>query len=160
MSDDSLSKFDVIVDAFGTSPDKANDQVVLAQKLVELASENHQRLIFILGAGSLVTGADHHRGVEDIAKVPGSEAWINTPRQQLKELTCLETVKDVDWVGNSPSLSFIPGKAAGHYVIGCDDLLFNDEGKSEVTARTMAQLIVNEIMQPSHHQERITVINA
>ncbi|CCI86340.1 Protein of unknown function [Lactobacillus gigeriorum] len=57
-------------------------------------------------------------------------------------------------------MSFVAGKAAEHYVIGGNDLLFNQDGKSEVTAGTMAQVVVNEIINSKHHQERITVVDA
>lgn len=57
-------------------------------------------------------------------------------------------------------MSFVASKAAEHYVIGGNDLLFNQDGKSEVTAGTMAQVVVNEIINSKHHQERITVVDA
>ena len=154
-----LADFDVLVDAFNPGPQKAEEQVELAQKLVNLAADNQIRLIFILGAGSLLTGNDRHLFVQDIAKVPGAEKWINTPKQQLKELEYLQTVNNVDWVGISPSMTFEAGQET-NYVIGGDDLLFAESGESKVTSGTMAKLIVNEILQPQHHQERITVINA
>ena len=39
-----LMGFDVIVDALGTSPEEAGQQVTLAQKLVGLATNDHPRL--------------------------------------------------------------------------------------------------------------------
>lgn len=159
MSADDLQKFDVIVDALGTAPDSAEQQVTLAKKLVASARPKNQRLIFILGAGSLHTGADNHLVVEDIAKEPGSEEWINIPRQQLKEFEFLQTITDVNWLGISPSMEFIPGPASS-YVIGRNDLLFTENGESVVTAGTMAKLIVKEVLNGTHHQERITIINA
>lgn len=157
MDDSLLEKFDVIVDAFGTSPDKAEDQIKLAQKLIALARKNKARAIFILGAGSLYAGQDHHLVVEDIAKVPGSNSWINTPRQQLKELEFLKGVDDVDWLGISPAMTFEAGDATD-YRLGKDELLYNND-KSIVTSKTMAKLVVKEILIPEHHQERITLVN-
>ncbi|MBP2058719.1 putative NADH-flavin reductase [Lactobacillus colini] len=158
MDDSLLEKFDVIVDAFATSPDKASEQISLAQKLVALAKRAKTRLIFILGAGSLHTGEDSHLVVEDIAKLDGSDAWINTPRQQLKELEYLSSVDDIDWLGISPSMEFEAGDATD-YVIGKDELLFNDQHESIVTSGTMAKLVVSEILSPKHSKERITVVN-
>ncbi len=158
LTDSALSQFDVIVDAFNVSPESADQQVELAKKLVELARKYETRLIFILGAGSLKTGEDKHLFVNDIAKIPGSSAWINTPREQLKELEYLETVTDVDWLGISPSAQFEAG-AATKYIVGQDELLFNDQKKSKVTSGTMAKLVVSEILNPQHHRERITVVN-
>lgn len=158
LTDSVLAKFDVIVDAFGTSPDQAEQQVKLAQKLVNLARKNKIKLIFILGAGSLRTGADQHLFVEDIAKLPGADQWINTPRQQLAELQYLEQVTDVDWLGISPSATFEPGPAHD-YRLGKDELLFDTQGESKVTTGTMAELVIKEVVTPTHHQERLTIIN-
>jgi putative NADH-flavin reductase len=86
MDDSLLQEFNVIVDAFGTTPERARDQVKLATKLCGLAKNKDIRVIFILGAGSLRTGIDNHLVVEDIKKLTGSENWINTPKEQLNEL--------------------------------------------------------------------------
>ena len=158
MTDSLLSRFDVIVDAFGTNPADADRHLKLAEKLVNLARKNKIRLIFILGAGSLQTGEDEHLFVDDLEKIPASSSWINTPRQQLKELQYLETITDVDWVGISPAATFEPGPAAS-YQLGKDTLLYNGQGESKVTTGTMAEVIVKEILVPQFHQERFTVVN-
>lgn len=151
-----LKDFDTIIDAFGTSPDKAADQITLAKKLISMARQSKARVILILGAGSLHTGKDHHLFVQDIARVPGSKDWINTPKQQLKELQYLETVKDVDWLGISPSAKFEAGPAT-EFIVGKDDLLKNKAGASKTTSGTMASLIVSETVEPLRHKRRITV---
>lgn len=158
MNDSLLEKFDVIVDAFGTSPEKAADQITLAKKLITIAKRNKARVIFILGAGSLYTGEDHHLVVEDIAAMDGADAWINTPRQQLKELEFLNNIDDVDWLGISPSMLFEAGPATD-YIVGEDELLYNAKNESKVTSGTMAKLVVSEILSPEHSQERITIVN-
>lgn len=150
MTDSLLSRFDVIIDAFGTNPADADRHLRLAEKLINLARKNKIRLIFILGAGSLQTGEDEHLFVDDLEKIPASSSWINTPRQQLKELQYLETITDVDWVGISPAAS---------YQLGKDTLLYNGQGESKVTTGTMAEVIVKEILVPQFHQERFTVVN-
>lgn len=152
-----LTGFDVIVDAFGTAPVYAGDQVVLAKKLVEVARQSHAKLIFILGAGSLHTGEDHHLVMEDLAKTPNAETWINIPRQQKRELDFLQGVDDIDWLGISPSMTFKEGPATD-YELGQDDLLGATPEESVTTAGTMAKLIVSEIKDPVHHG-RITVVN-
>lgn len=130
----------------------------MAKKLATVARQKQTKLIFILGAGSLFNGPDHHLFVEDIAKLEGSERWINTPKQQKRELDYLNQVNDVDWLGISPSATFETGKASASYRIGKDDLLYNDQQQSLTTSGTMARLIVAEIEQPKHHR-RITVVN-
>lgn len=158
MDDSEFENFDVIVDAFGTIPADAEQQVTLAKKLINLARENKIRVIFILGAGSLLTGKDHHLVVKDIAEMPGAKEWINIPTQQLNELNYLRGVDDVDWLGISPSLTFEAGPEAG-YALGNDSLLHDENGESRVTTGTMARIVVDEIEHPKHHKERITVVN-
>lgn len=158
MIDSLLARFDVIIDAFGTNPADAARHIQLAEKLIGLARQKKLRLIFILGAGSLRTGADQHLLVDDLEKLPNAGDWINVPRQQVKELQYLEAVTDVDWVGISPAATFEPGPAAD-YRLGKDELLFNDQGESKVTTGTMAEVVINEILAPQFHQERFTVVN-
>lgn len=158
MIDSVLARFDVIVDAFGTNPADAERHLKLAEKLINLARKDKIRLIFILGAGSLHTGDDQHLFVEDIEKLPNSGSWINTPRQQVKELQYLEAITDVDWVGISPAASFEPGPVSD-YKLGKDELMFNDQGESKVTTGTVAEIVVSEIVAPKFHHERFTVVN-
>lgn len=90
----------MVVNAFATSPDHAHRHVDLARDLVEFSrGQGSPRLVFILGAGSLKTGEDHHLLIGDLRHTPGADAWVSTPENQLKELEYLRGVTDVDWVG-------------------------------------------------------------
>ena len=159
LSDNILDKFDVIIDAFGTDPKNAEEHVRLAKKLINLARKNKIRVIFILGAGSLHTGDDEHLVVDDIAQMDNADTWINTPRQQLKELEYLNSIDDVDWLGISPALQFEAGPAT-EYIEGTDELLYNKDGDSKLTSGTMATVVIKETVDSVHHQERITIANA
>lgn len=156
---DDLKEFDVVVDAFATTPDKASDHVKLAKKLVSLATKDGPRLYFILGAGSLIAGADGHLAVEDIKKVPGSDKWIAIPEEQKKELDYLRTVDSVNWVGTSPAMQYVEGPASEQILMEVDHLLKNDRGESKTTSGTMAKAVISEIMNPAHHNMRFTVAN-
>ncbi|MBN3488327.1 NAD(P)H-binding protein [Lactobacillus acidophilus] len=159
LSDNILDKFDVIIDAFGTDPKNAEEHVILAKKLINLVRKNKIRVIFILGAGSLHTGDDEHLVVDDIAQMDNADTWINTPRQQLKELEYLNSIDDVDWLGISPTLQFEAGPAT-EYIEGTDELLYNKDGDSKLTSGTMATVVIKETVDSVHHQERITIANA
>ena len=96
--------------------------------------------------------------MEKLEKVPNSESFIEIPRQQLKEYQLLTNTNHVDWVAVSPSATFKPGDATD-YVLGQNDFLTNPEGKSEITAGTMAKVINDEIEHPAHHNERFTAVD-
>jgi len=157
LTKEDLIAFDAIVNAFATEPAKAYLHVDLAAKLVALFRESDSpRLVFILGAGSLLTGEDKHLFVEDIREIPGHEEWIGIPEYQWKEWLFLKEVNNVNWVGVSPSATFEPGENKG-IVLGKDELLLASDGASHTTTGTMAAAILDEIEHPFHHQERFTV---
>jgi putative NADH-flavin reductase len=155
-----VTSFDVIVNAFNAAPEQAYRHVDLAARLVGLLRETTTpRPIFILGSGSLMTGADHHLLVEDLRMTPGAETWIAIPESQLEELRFLQGVDNVGWVGVSPSRTITPGEASA-VVLGRDELLVAPDGSSQVTFGTLAVAILDEIEHPAHHQERFTVRDA
>ena len=154
---ENMADFDVIVNAFATEPQKAYLHVDLTTRLIAMFRDTTKpRLFFILGAGSLKTGDDGHLFVEDIRKMPGSEAWVSIPENQLKQLNFLRDVDNVNWVGVSPSAVFEPGENKG-VVLGKDELLKAEDGSSHTTTGTMAVAVLDEIENPQFHQERFTV---
>lgn len=162
LSADDLRGFDAVVNAFAIAPDEAHRHIDLARHLVAVApssEEGSPRLLFILGAGSLTNPATGELAVEDIRRVPGSEAWINIPTQQLKELEYLRTVEDANWVGVSPQLQFTAGDATTPQ-LGDEELLTATDGKSHTTAGTMAVAVLDELQHPAHHNTRFTVSDA
>ena len=154
-----IEHLDVVVDAFATRDmGKAYQHVDLAAKLIELVQgQAEPRLFFILGAGSLETG-DGHRLIDRLEKMPNNESFISIPREQFKEYQLLMNTKKVNWVAISPSANFVPG-AQKDYEIGVNELMKNAAGKLEVTTGTVAKVIIDEIAEPKHQNERFTVVN-
>lgn len=157
-----LEQFDVVVDAFATAPEKAYLHTDLATHLVATLRETESpRLIFILGAGSTFvgTGDQRHFAYEDIKADPDNAAWQSIPENQLYEFNFLKDVKNVSWTGVSPGQLFVPGELADKVLYGKDDMLFDEQGRSQTTSDTMAKAIVDEIITPAHKQERFIVTN-
>ena len=157
LTTDELDTADVVIDAFATAPSLAFQHVDLAASLVaKLRATTTPRLVFILGAGSLHTGDDHHLFVNDIAKDPNAASFLSVPQNQLKELNFLRDVDNVNWVGVSPAANFHPGEATP-YLMGTDELLVNEAKASGTSAGTMVVAILDELEHPQHHQTRFTV---
>lgn len=153
-----LEDFDVIVNAFATSPDKAYLHLDLAAKLVSFFREtNKPRLFFILGAASLLDENDK-LFLETLKTLPDVASWISIPTEAYKTLNFLRSIENVNWVGVSPSADFIAGEATVP-VVGKDHLLISSNGKSVVTSGTMAVAILNEIEKPQFINTRFTVAN-
>jgi uncharacterized protein len=157
-----LTGFDAVVNAFGTAPEDAHRHLDLSRRLVEAApssAEDSPRLVFILGAGSLTNPATGELAIEDIRKVPGAEAWINIPAQQLRQLDYLRTVDSADWVGVSPQMMFAPGPATAPR-LGRDEVMTAADGESRTSTGTMAVAILDELQAPAHLNTRFTVSDA
>lgn len=158
LTKEDLENFDVIINAFATSPQTAYLHVDLATKLVYLfRNAVNTRLFFILGAGSLLDD-NEKLFVETLRKAPNSHAFIKIPESQLIELNFLRDVTNVKWVGVSPGADLIEGEAT-NYTSGLNHLLKNKEGKSVTTYGTLAKAILDEIDSPKYHKQRFTVIN-
>lgn len=154
-----LKDFDVIVNAFATTPETAYLHVDLAARLVHLFREEEKpRLFFILGAGSLLDENDN-LFVETLRQTPNSEHFIAIPENQLKELNFLRDVDNVNWVGISPGQTFQAGEAK-EAMIGRNHLLRNSAGQSVTSSGTLAKVIMDEIESPQFNKERFTAIDA
>lgn len=153
-----IDGFDVIVNAFATAPNKAYHHQDLAAKLVHMFRETESpRLFFVLGAGSLLDENDKLL-LDTLKSIPDVASWISIPIEAYKALEFLRSIENVNWVGVSPSVEFVPGEATVP-VIGKDHLLTSTEGKSIVTSGTMAVAILDEIEHPQFIRTRFTVCN-
>lgn len=153
-----MEGFDVIINAFATAPDKAYLHLDLATKLVSMFRETKSpRLFFILGAASLLDDNDK-LFLETLKHVPEAESWISIPIEAYKTLNYLRSIENVNWVGVSPSASFVAGEATTP-LIGKDHLLKSSSGESIVTSKTMAIGILDEIETPQFIRTRFTVCN-
>lgn len=157
-----LSGFDAVVNAFATAPSEASRHIELSRQLVEAAptaTQGSPRLVFILGAGSLTNTETGELGIDLIRQIPDSEAWIEIPAQQLKQLEYLRTVDTAEWVGISPQMMFAPGEATTPK-LGRDEILTAADGESHTSAGTMAVAVLDELQSPTHRNTRFTVSDA
>ncbi|GAY72529.1 NAD(P)-dependent oxidoreductase [Lentilactobacillus kosonis] len=156
---DDIQGFDALIDAFAPGSESlASKHTELATKLIKLV-QNHDkpRLGFILGAASLNIG-NGKQLLDQLVKMPDSDEWIATPKAQFEEYQILLTSEGVDWFAVSPSGTFEPGELT-EYTTGSNDMLKNKNGKSIVYSKTLAKVLVDEIEDPKHHNERFTVVS-
>lgn len=154
-----LAASDVVINAYAPPVTEAYYHIDFAAKLVHLFRGTEQpRLFFILGAGSLLD-KNGELALKMLERIPEAASFIETPRNQVHELELLKWTENINWVGVSPSLQFIPGEAATP-LIGKDHLLFGKNGEAVTTNKTMAVAIFDEIEHPRFIRERFTVANS
>jgi putative NADH-flavin reductase len=122
------------------------------QVLDALRKAGVKRCLFVVGAGSLLR-ADGRTHFDHMA-----EKGIQPPTSKPAALALAEVQKvtDLDWTAISPPASIQPGERTGKFRLGRDQLLEDDNGKSEISREDFAVAILDEIEKPKHIRRRFT----
>jgi putative NADH-flavin reductase len=151
-----LQGFDVVVDAF-RAPEGHEDLFITSTKhLIEILKETAVRLLVVGGAGSLYVD-DHITHLYETASFP--DLFKPTAVNMAEALTLLEDHDDVQWTYLSPAANFqADAPRTGHYVLGNEMLMTDQQGKSQISYADYAIAMVDEIEQDRHRQEHLSVI--
>lgn len=154
-----LKGFDVIVNAFGVPPEKAEQHTEAGKILIEaLKSAPATRLIVVGGAGSLFV--DEAKTTQLIETPEFPDAFKAIASGQSQNLADLEASEGIKWTFLSPAAFFDPkGMRTGRYQIGEDSILFNSKNKSYVSYPDYAVALLDEVEQPRHLNKRFTVVS-
>ncbi|HHQ0742373.1 TPA: NAD(P)-dependent oxidoreductase [Listeria innocua] len=152
-----LSDQNVVVDAYGVSPDDAEKHVDSLDHLISVLNGTvSPRLIVVGGAASLQIDEDGNTLLE--SKGLREAPYYPTARAQAKQLEHLKANKaEFSWTYISPSAMFEPSERTGEYQSGKDHLLFGSDGNSFISMEDYAIAVLDEIERPNHLNERFTV---
>lgn len=154
-----LKDQDAVISAFNpgwSNPHIYEDFMDGSRSILQAAREaGVPRLLVVGGAGSLYVGGKQLVDSDDFPAAfrPGASA----ARDFLSEL---RGEKELDWVFLSPPIEFGPQSPVarrGLYRVGLDEPIFDDEGRSTISASDLAVAILDEIETPAHHKQRFTV---
>ncbi|WP_253073780.1 NAD(P)-dependent oxidoreductase [Kosakonia sp. MUSA4] len=157
-----LSGVDVVIGALSPRGDNAGKLARIYHKLSRKVAEAGARLVLVGGFSCLrrTAGAPRMLEVEDF---PADTPYdiISEAKENLQVLyRLLEDTTGVDWLFVSPALEFSawsPGSDIGHYRIGDDVALFNEDGKSAISGIDYARAVMDEIENPTRHRAHIGV---
>jgi putative NADH-flavin reductase len=153
-----LAGHDVVVNSFnaGWSNPNLYHDFLQGSREIEAATVKSgvKRLIAIGGAGSLyINGQQLVDGPEFPANIkPGATA----ARDYLNELKRNDTL---DWTFVSPAIEMHQGISTGrtgHYRLGLENPVFNEEGRSILSGEDLAVAILDEVEQARHIRQRFT----
>lgn len=158
LSEEDLSGFDAVVDAFGAWTSEILPQHSTSLKhLCDILSGTETRLLVVGGAGSLYVNPEHTVQVMDGADFP--EEFKPLAAAQGKALDELRGRTDVRWTFISPAADFqADGERTGAYLLGGEELILNDAGESIISYADYATAMVDEIEKGDHIQQRISVV--
>lgn len=72
-------------------------------------------------------------------------------------LDILNKEKTLDWAFFSPAGNIHPGTRTGKFRLGKDEMIFDSEGKSDISVEDYAVAMIDEVEKPTHHRERFTI---
>lgn len=153
-----LAGFDVVIDAFGAWTEETLPLHSTSLKhLCDLLSGTDTRLLVVGGAGSLYVNPEHTATVSEGAGFP--DAFKPLAAAMAKALTELRSRSDVKWTYVSPAGDFqAEGERTGTYLLGGEELTLNSRGESIISYADYAIAMIEEAVNGSHIQQRISVV--
>jgi putative NADH-flavin reductase len=149
---EAASSHDVVVSATGPSRTGEPHEPWLASVSTLIENASDARVLFVGGAGSLLT-ADGTR-LLDTDGFP--EAYKAEATSGAAALDLFRAAPEaVDWTFVSPSPVIAPGERTGSYATALDT-----PAGDFVSAEDYAAALVDEIEQPQHRRQRFTVASA
>lgn len=154
-----LKDFDVVVDAFGAwTEDTLSQHSTSLKHLCDILSGTDTRLLVVGGAGSLYVTPEHTVCVADGPDFP--DIFKPLAAAMAKALGELRERKDVKWTYISPAGDFrADGERTGKYLLGGEELTLNSKGESVISYADYAIAMIDEAVNGSHIQERISVVS-
>jgi len=118
-----------------------------------LKQAHTKRLIVVGGAGSLEVAP----GVQlvDTPNFPVEYKSVSLAHRDALKL--FKNEKELDWTYVSPAAEIAPGERTGKFRVGGSQLLSDAQGKSFISMEDFAIAIVDEIENPLHIREQMTV---
>jgi putative NADH-flavin reductase len=112
-----------------------------------------RRVVVVGGAGSLEVAP----GVRLVDTPDFPAEWKSEALQHADALEVYRGAEDLGWTFVSPAAFIHPGERTGRYRLGGDQLLVDDEGKSEISAEDYAIAIADLLEQRDHQRGRVSV---
>jgi uncharacterized protein len=129
--------------------DPVDEARKVAKAVLQVATAKNKRILFVGGAGSLLT-AD---GSAVIDKVPPERREPFA----MKEVLAMAKGSDADWTYFSPALQITPGERTGRFRVGSTALITDAAGQSRISAEDYAVAMLDEIETPSYRRAQMTV---
>ncbi len=131
---------------------KNNPKILEGAKLTGV-----KRILLVGGAGTLFVKPGLR--LVDTGTLP--EEWLPGVKSFGEfYFNTLSKEKDIDWIFLSPAANLgnlQPGTRTSHYRVGKDDLLVDENGDSFISVEDYAKAMIDELLDPTHHQERFTL---
>jgi len=155
--DELVKGHDAVISAYNpgwSNPDIHNEQIRGYKAIINgVKRSGIKRLLVVGGAGTLEVAP----GVLVLDTTNFPEHVKGGALATRETLCMLKEEKELEWTFLSPPSSIAPGERTGHYRVGKDQLLKNEEGESKISTQDYAVAMLDELEHPQHIRERFTV---
>lgn len=146
--------FDIIVCAYGVPLGEEEEQKRVMEHLTEIFSGTETRFIIIGSAGHFYTDNSKTQKVFETVDVKWHQPSLILEEAYLS----LSHRNDIQWTYMAPAHDYLPdGERTGRYQSGTDVLLYDKNGKSQISYADFAIALVDEIENPRYLQQAFTV---
>lgn len=154
-----LKGHDAVISAFNagwTNPNLYNDFLAGSKSIQQAVKQaGVQRMIVVGGAGSLYSNEE-----QQLVDTPDFPADIKPGATAARDyLNMLKEETTLDWAFFSPAIEMHPGVTEGRtgkYRLGKDQPVFDENNISKLSPEDVAVVLLDEVQEPKHHQERFT----
>jgi len=112
-----------------------------------------KRLIIVGGAGSLEVSP----GVQLVDTPDFPEAYKASALAQREALKLYKQEKEIEWTYISPAAEIAPGERTGKFRTGTNQVIKDAQGHSFISMEDYAVAVLDEIENPKHIREQMTV---
>jgi len=146
---------DAVVCAYGNTKGMPPSTITeVATPLINGLKQVHvKRLIIVGGAGSLEVSP----GVQLVDTPDFPPAYKPSALAAREALKIYQKEKELEWTYVSPAAEIAPGERTGNFRTGTNQLITDENGKSFISMEDYAIAIIDEIMNPRHVREQMTV---
>jgi uncharacterized protein len=157
-----LGEVDVVVGALSPRGYRAGQLAPAYERLAAQAQKAGARLVLVGGFSCLRPAEGAPRMIDRDAFPPEvPESVILEAKENMVVLNnLLADTSDLDWLFVSPGMDFaawMPGEDLGHYRVGGEVALFDEQGKSAISSIDYARAVLDEIEKPTVRRAQIGV---
>ena len=159
LTTEDLKNFDVIIDCFGAwTLETFSQHSSSLKKLCDILSGTKIRLLIVGGAGCLYVNCNGKKTmIIDTPDFP--EMFKPLAKAEVDAFLELQKRDDVLWTYVCPPFDFkADGSCTGHYKIGEDEMLYNNEGESTISYADYAIAMVDEAISGKNICKCISVV--
>ncbi|MGG5315554.1 NAD(P)-dependent oxidoreductase [Enterococcus sp. AZ072] len=158
LTQDDLSKFDVVIDAFRPPMGKEELHQSSLQHLIDILSGTATRLLVVGGASSLYLDDERTKRMIDVSDP--NAPYYPTAYNMYQAYLELPKAKDLQWSYLSPAANFVPdGSRTGNYQLSDNRLKKNAEGQSDISMADYAIAMVDEALKNQHGNQHFSVVS-